>query len=145
MIKQVLLLALAALAGAGCTGFDIPDQYPSDVIAGTEYATEPFRLEPGTSIFQAGQARSFEIPTDLSALHNLEQCLPGSVVMEFMVAPDGQPVNVRIIDSQPPGAYDHVAFRALQSARFEPKIEDGVWQPALQRRPITFDVPHRCD
>ena len=145
MMKRRLLPLLAVIVAAGCTSFDVPDEYPSDVIAGTEFVTEPFRLAPDTKVYQAGEERRFEVPTDLSALHNLGNCLPGTVVMDFMVAPDGTPVNVRIIDSQPPGAYDHVAFLALREARFKPQIEDGTWQPVRQRRPITFDVPEHCE
>lgn len=142
MRQGLLFVMLAALAG--CTSFDLPEKYPSDVIAGSEFTTEPFRVAPDAEIYRGGKVRMFEITPDLTALHNLEACLPGTVVMEFMAAPDGRPVNIRIIDSQPPGAYDHVAYLALKDSRFTPTIDDGTWQPKKQQRPITFDVPARC-
>ncbi|MDX1442679.1 MAG: energy transducer TonB [Gammaproteobacteria bacterium] len=136
---------LVLLGLAGCVGFDAPDSYPSGVIPGTEFATEPFRVADDADTYDTNRVRNFEITADLSTVRSLEKCLPGTVIVEFMVAPDGQPVNIRILDSQPPGAYDHSAFMALQKSRFEPTIVDGMWQPEVQQRPITFDVPSGCE
>lgn len=148
MLHILLRISLPLLllgAVASCAGFDIPDSYPSGVIEGTEYTTEAFELAPDVQVYERNEVRDFVVHTDRSALRALEQCLPGTVIVEFMVAPDGRPVNVRIIEAHPPRSYDEAAFRALQASRFEPTVVDRTWQPERQRRPIAFDVPDHCN
>lgn len=140
---RLSLLLLSALLAA-CTGFEVPESYPTEVLPGTAFATEPVKLDPDTPVYSAEGRRSFEISSDLAAMRAMEDCLPGTVELEFMVAPDGRPVNVRILESEPAGYYDRVAFNALQESRYEPEVVDGVWQPVVQQRRVEFNVPASC-
>lgn len=69
-----------------------------------------------------------------------EKNVSGFVVVEVQVSTAGQPVKVRIVESQPAGVFDASAIEAMQSWIFEPAMVRGqpVASQVIQR--VRFDL-----
>jgi protein TonB len=69
-----------------------------------------------------------------------EKNVSGFVVVEVQVSTAGQPVKVRIVESQPAGVFDASAIEAMQSWVFEPAMVRGqpVASQVIQR--VRFDL-----
>ncbi len=46
-------------------------------------------------------------------------------MLEFDINRRGRPMNIEVIESEPPGAFDRVVIDALRRFRYEPVLEDG--------------------
>ncbi|MCK9538808.1 energy transducer TonB [Dokdonella sp.] len=64
----------------------------------------------------------------------------GWVEVEFTVAEDGSVKNARVTASQPRGVFDQAALSAVQKAKFEPRLLNGVAEAATLRRRIEFNL-----
>jgi TonB family protein len=69
-----------------------------------------------------------------------EKNISGSVLIEVSVSSGGQPVKLRVLDSQPPGVFDSSAVEALRAWVFEPAMNRGqpVASTVMQR--LRFDL-----
>ncbi|MBN8541456.1 MAG: TonB family protein [Deltaproteobacteria bacterium] len=69
-----------------------------------------------------------------------EKNVSGFVVVEVQVSTAGQPVRVRVVESQPSGVFDASAIEAMQSWVFEPAMVRGqpVASQVVQR--VRFDL-----
>ncbi|HEY5624541.1 MAG TPA: tetratricopeptide repeat protein, partial [Gammaproteobacteria bacterium] len=56
---------------------------------------------------------------------NEEGALPGNVLVRFDVTAEGRTINVRVVESVPPGLKDDSTARALNRSRFRPRMVDG--------------------
>lgn len=64
----------------------------------------------------------------------------GWVEVEFTVAADGSVQNARAVSSSPPRVFDREAVRAIQQAKFEPRLDRGQPVAATLRRRIEFKL-----
>jgi len=69
-----------------------------------------------------------------------EKNVSGFVVVEVQVSTSGQPVKIRVLESQPPGIFDASALDAMRSWVFEPAMIRGqpVASNVVQR--VRFDL-----
>jgi len=67
----------------------------------------------------------------------------GSVTVAFTIQSDGSTTDVRIVDSQPPGVFDHVAIEAVKQWRFNPATADGVPVASHVSQTLVFRPPAR--
>lgn len=60
--------------------------------------------------------------------------LEGRVVLEYTISEEGFPVDIRIVESTPPGIFDAVAINALSQWRYIParKLGDRVKIPEAE-------------
>ncbi len=77
-------------------------------------------------------------PQTLSTLKPLKRVAPtyprealkrgqqGYVELHITVAPTGEVISAKVVDSSPPGVFESVALKAAFKARFEPATADGV-------------------
>jgi protein TonB len=64
----------------------------------------------------------------------------GWVEVEFTVAADGSVQNARAVSSSPPRVFDREAVRAIEQARFEPRLDRGQPIATKLRRRIEFKL-----
>ncbi len=73
----------------------------------------------------------------LAAARNRQE---GWVDVEFTVGPDGSVGNPHVTASQPSRVFDREAIAAVQRAKFEPKMQNGVAVASTLRRRIEFKL-----
>jgi protein TonB len=73
----------------------------------------------------------------LAAARNRQE---GWVDVEFTVGPDGSVDNAHVTASQPSRVFDREAIAAVQRAKFEPKMQNGVAVASTLRRRIEFKL-----
>jgi protein TonB len=73
----------------------------------------------------------------LAAARNRQE---GWVEVEFTVGPDGSVENPRVAASQPSRVFDREALAAVQRAKFEPKMQNGVAVASTVKRRIEFKL-----
>jgi protein TonB len=110
-------------------------------------STAPAMTEPASgataAAAQASPTNTLErlVVTDpvypVEALRNRTE---GWVLLEFTVTPNGNVVDVAVVDAEPKGIFDQAAADALSQWRFRPRIVNG--RPVPQRSTVTmrFDV-----
>ncbi len=64
----------------------------------------------------------------------------GWVEVEFTVGVNGEVQNVHVIDSNPARVFDREAVRAVQQAKFDPKLDRGEPVASTLRRRIEFKL-----
>jgi len=64
----------------------------------------------------------------------------GWVEVEFTVGADGTVGNPHVTASQPSRVFDREAIAAVQRAKFEPKMQNGVAVASTLRRRIEFKL-----
>jgi protein TonB len=64
----------------------------------------------------------------------------GWVDVEFTVGADGSVANAHVTASQPSRVFDREAIAAVQRAKFEPKVQNGVAVASTLRRRIEFKL-----
>jgi len=69
----------------------------------------------------------------------LQEGLSGSVTVDFIVDVKGEPTELRIVDSNPPGVFDQAALEALEHWRYEPYLLEGVHTPIPESVVFRFD------
>jgi protein TonB len=55
----------------------------------------------------------------------LERGIEGWAVVEFAISPTGTTKDVTAVSSEPPGVFEQATVRAVQSWKYNPKIQDG--------------------
>jgi protein TonB len=63
----------------------------------------------------------------------LERGIEGWAVVEFGITPTGTTKDVTAVSSEPPGVFEQAAVRAVQSWKYNPKVQEGT---AVERRGI---------
>jgi len=63
----------------------------------------------------------------------LTQRIEGWAVVEFTITPAGTTKDVRSVESQPPDIFDAAVVKAVQSWKYNPKVEGG---SAIERRGV---------
>ena len=76
-------------------------------------------------------------PQVIAAARNRQE---GWVEVEFTVGPDGSVGNPHVTASQPSRVFDREAIAAVQRAKFEPKMQNGVAVASTLRRRIEFKL-----
>ena len=71
----------------------------------------------------------------------LEQHLNGSVTVEYTVGTNGDTRDVRVIESTPPGVFDHAAISAVKRWRYDPVVVNGAPVEIPVRTSIRFEQP----
>lgn len=94
------------------------------------------RGRSGAMVVQAKRVR-FVAPTYPEKA--LAEGLSGSVTVEFVVDVKGEPTQLRIVNSKPPGVFDQAAFQAVEYWRYEPFMLDGAPTPIPDSVVIRFD------
>lgn len=64
----------------------------------------------------------------------------GWVEVEFTVASDGSVQNARVVNSNPSRVFDREAVRAIELAKFEPRLDKGQPTASTLRRRIEFKL-----
>lgn len=64
----------------------------------------------------------------------------GYVVLEITVAPTGEVIGARVVDSSPPGVFDSVSLKAASQARFQPATADGEPVETTGRYTVQFKL-----
>lgn len=71
----------------------------------------------------------------------LRRNIEGEVEVEFTVLPDGSVTDVRVLDANPPGIFEHEARRAVLRWQFRPQMQDGRPMSIRARQAIEFRLP----
>lgn len=98
-------------------------------------APEPAAASGETRDARMTQAPQPEYPA--TAARNRQS---GWVEVEFTVAADGSVQNARAVSSSPPRVFDREAVRAIEQARFEPRLDRGQPIATKLRRRIEFKL-----
>jgi TonB family protein len=66
--------------------------------------------------------------------------ITGKIVAQLIITKEGKPVNISIIESEPPGIFDESAIDAIKKYKFTPGIKNGVPVNVCINLPIVFDL-----
>lgn len=103
----------------------------------------PAAPPPPAPASAGGESREVVVTTPpvpvypLTAARNRQE---GWVEVEFTVGPDGSIANPHVTASQPSRVFDREALAAVQRAKFEPKMQNGVAVASTVRRRIEFKL-----
>src|SRR5262245_53229223 len=64
----------------------------------------------------------------------------GWVAMEGIIGSDGQVLEARVVQSEPPGVFDRNALAAFRQWRYCPTTDDG--KPRVVDTKLNFALPH---
>ena len=71
----------------------------------------------------------------------LAKRISGSVTVEYIVATNGEPRDVRVIEATPPGVFDRAATTAVKHWHYEPVVVNGAPVEVPVRTAIRFELP----
>jgi len=74
------------------------------------------------------ETRDAELVKDVEPIypeHARERGVEGRVIVEYTISEEGLPVDVRIVESVPPGVFDAVAINAISQWRYIPARRTG--------------------
>ena len=106
-------------------------------------ATPPPAAAPAPAPAPVGETRDARVVTPprpsypAAAVRSRQN---GWVEVEFTVAANGEVQNVRVVESDPARVFDREAVRAVQQAKFDPKLERGEPVASTLRRRIEFKL-----
>lgn len=138
MQRSILLLAFLSLAS--CAGGLGPNTvYPTGIVGGSEYSGEDLPANLPVSDREPVPTVRVEprLPPEAAAY-----CInDGHVVFEFIVTREGEPANIRILESEPSGIFSRTTYNAFRRWRFEPPMENGEWRPVLETMTFNLAAP----
>jgi protein TonB len=112
-----------------------------------EAAATPDSLSQESLVFSLGELDSIPRPLvrtrPLYPVRARQEGIEGSVELEFVVTAEGRAANLRVVRSEPAGAFDRAAVRAVERWRFVPGKKDGVAVSCRVRQVIRFRVEGR--
>jgi len=121
-----------------------PAATPTEVASTTPAATAPPRPAPtAPTPAPSGESRDAAVTAPpvpvypVAAARNRQE---GWVEVEFTVGADGSVQNAHVTGSNPPRVFDREAISAVQRAKFEPKLANGVAVASTLRRRIEFKL-----
>ena len=88
----------------------------------------------------AALKRTKYAPPDFPA-NALAKRISGSVTVEYIVATNGEPRDVRVIEATPPGVFDRAATTAVKHWHYEPVVVNGAPVEVPVRTAIRFELP----
>jgi bla regulator protein BlaR1 len=92
-----------------------------------------------TFLKQAEPVRGISLPVPTYPKEALDRSLGGTVTLLVDVAPDGSVSKAVVDHSEPAGAFDAVALKAVKNWKFTPAMKDGKAVASQVRVPISFD------
>ena len=135
---------------AGTTPAAAPAAVPSDATASTTTpppaaapTPRPAAPPPPAPAPASGETRDVAVTSPpvpvypIAAARNRQE---GWVDVEFTVGADGSVANAHVTASQPSRVFDREAIAAVQRAKFEPKMQNGVAVASTLRRRIEFKL-----
>jgi protein TonB len=136
-VKPVRAVAAAPkISAEGLTGFK-PSAGPIAIGMGTGVAVDVKGLLGGPMAVSAGGSDREEMPLvrvePVYPPRALAQRVEGWALVEFTITPAGTTKDVRAVESQPPGIFDAAVVKAVQSWKYNPKVEGG---SATERRGV---------
>jgi protein TonB len=138
----------AAAAPAAATPAPVPDAATAaaaDAARTTAAAstTPPPAAAPAPAPAPVGETRDARVVTPprpsypASAVRSRQN---GWVEVEFTVGANGEVQNVKVVDSNPARVFDREAVRAVEQAKFDPKLDRGEPVASTLRRRIEFKL-----
>ncbi len=130
----------AATPDAAATTAAAADAAGSGAVAS---ATPPPAAAPAPAPEPVGETRDARVVTPprpsypAAAVRSRQN---GWVEVEFTVAANGEVQNVRVVESDPARVFDREAVRAVQQAKFDPKLDRGEPVASTLRRRIEFKL-----
>ena len=136
-VKPVQQVASAPkIAAEGVVGFK-PSAGPIAIGMGTGLTVDVKGMLGGPMAVSTGGSDRAEMPLvrvePVYPPRALAQRLEGWAVVEFTITAAGTTKDVRAVESQPPGVFDVAVVKAVQSWKYNPKVEGG---NAIERRGV---------
>jgi protein TonB len=124
------------ISSEGGAGFK-PSAGPIAIGMGTGLTVDVKGLLGGPMAVSAGGSDRAEMPLvrvePVYPPRALAQNVEGWAVVEFTITPAGTTKDVRAVESQPPGIFDAAVVKAVQSWKYNPKVEAGT---PIERRGV---------
>lgn len=119
-----------------------PPPRPTEIARATPppSATPAPAPEPAAPVGETRDARMTKAPQPEYPATAARNRQSGWVEVEFTVAADGSVQNARAVSSSPPRVFDREAVRAIEQARFEPRLDRGQPVATNLRRRIEFKL-----
>ena len=123
-----------------------PAAQPAQPVASAaKPTTQPVRTAPPIAAPSAASAqdRNFQLTRKVEASYPqraLRQRIEGWVELTFVVTPNGDVADIKVIDSQPRREFDREATRALGQWKFKPRITNGKPVAASARQRLEFKL-----
>ena len=138
----VLLCCGSAAIAAGCGGAHSAQQNegrsPSEVVHpatyDTVYAMDAVDQEPEPQGGMPALVRRMIYPEAAKRSR-----ITGQVMVQFVVAPNGQATNIHVTESVHP-ILDHEALRVIRESPFMPGMLDGRAVPVRMQLPLSFNM-----
>jgi protein TonB len=137
--------AATPAAGAAAPATTAPAAAPAARPAEIARATPPPSAAPAPApepapVGETRDARMTKAPQPEYPATAARNRQSGWVEVEFTVAADGSVQNARAVSSSPPRVFDREAVRAIEQARFEPRLDKGQPIATNLRRRIEFKL-----
>jgi protein TonB len=120
--------ATTKVSSEGIAGFK-PSAGPIAIGMGTGLNIDVKGLLGGPMAVSSGGSDRAEMPLvrvePVYPPRALTQRLEGWTVVEFTITTAGTTKDVRAVESQPPGVFDAASVKAVQSWKYNPKVEGG--------------------
>jgi len=129
-------MSKAKISSEGVAGFK-PSAGPIAIGMGTGLTVDVKGMLGGPMAVSTGGSDRAEMPLvrvePVYPPRALAQRVEGWAVVEFTITPAGTTKDVRAVESQPPGIFDAAVVKAVQSWKYNPKVEGGT---AIERRGV---------
>jgi protein TonB len=129
----------APASGAAATAAQAADApaAPTEVASATP---PPAAAPPPVPVGETRDARVVTPPRPSYPAAAVRSRQNGWVEVEFTVGANGEVQNVKVVDSNPARVFDREAVRAVEQAKFDPKLERGEPVASTLRRRIEFKL-----
>ncbi|TCO36856.1 energy transducer TonB [Dokdonella fugitiva] len=132
--------APASTAATGAETSAAPASTPTEVAKATPPPSAAPTPAPPAPVGETRDVRVVTPPRPTYPPAAVRNRQDGWVEVEFTVAADGSVQNAHVTASEPSRVFDREAVRAVQQAKFEPKLENGQAVASTLRRRIEFKL-----
>jgi protein TonB len=126
----------AKISTGGVAGFK-PSAGPIAIGMGTGLTVDVKGLLGGPMAVSAGGSDREEMPLvrvePVYPPRALAKGVEGWALVEFTITPAGTTRDVKAVESEPPGVFEEAVVKAVQSWKYNPKVEGG---SAIERRGV---------
>ena len=112
---------------------------PKD-IASVQQAAAPKAGSPDPATLSARLKPLKTVPPDYPQ-NALDHRVTGSVMLSFTVDAKGETRDVQVLQSTPPGTFDHAAVAAVKRWRYQPVLVNGTPVEVPARTLVRFELP----